>query len=244
MLNNIETNVATSSRYQKIVSSVSMDESIQNSITGVLSSRPHRDERSRRDLSALWAWPWPWHESGKLQWVARAKFRCRRSRLFGFSRRWPESGRFGRFSGPRGPKWRIHFWHLTQKERRGGRPECTQVTLFPYNCWVSAAKTRFGPVSGVPGPKRVLGNGRNRPKATGRNYAAGPFMHESGKLQWVERAKFRWRCSRLFAFSRRGSRTSHQESSIESSTICFFLVFFASISIHGVPSCHLSFSTP
>ena len=49
---------------------------------------------------------------------------------------------------------------LTQKERRGGRPECTQVTLFPYNCWVSAAKTRFGPVSGVPGPKRVLGNGR------------------------------------------------------------------------------------
>ena len=42
------------------------------------------------------------HQSGRFQGVERAKFRCRRSRLFGFSRRWPESGRFGRFSGPRG----------------------------------------------------------------------------------------------------------------------------------------------
>jgi hypothetical protein len=100
------------------------------------------------------------HQSGRFQGVERAKFRCRRSHLFGFSRRWPESGRFGRFSGPRGPKWKTHLLTLTQKERRGGRPECTQVTLFPYNYWVSAAKTRFGPVSGVPGPKRVLGNGR------------------------------------------------------------------------------------
>ena len=109
-------------------------------------------------------------------------------------------GPFRPFFGPQGPKWNIHFLHLTQKERRAGRPECTQVTLFPYNCWVSAAKTRFGPVSGVPGPKRVLGNGRNRPKATGRNYAAGPFMQESGKLQWVERAKFRWLRARLSRF--------------------------------------------
>ena len=140
------------------------------------------------------------HQSGRFQGVERAKLWCRRSHLFGFSRRWPESGRFGRFSGPRGPKWRIHLLTLTQKERRGGRPECTQVTLFPSKCWVSAAKTRFGPVSGVPGPKRVLGNGRNRPKATGRNYAAGPFMHESGKLQWVERAKCRCRRSRLSNF--------------------------------------------
>ena len=119
------------------------------------------------------------HQSGRFQGVERAKFRCRRSHLFGFSRRWPESGRFGRFSGPRGPKWKTHLLTLTQKERRGGRPECTQVTLFPYNCWVSAAKTRFGPVSGVRGPKRVLGNGRKWPKATGRDCAAGPFMPKS-----------------------------------------------------------------
>ena len=85
----------------------------------------------------------------------------------------------------------------------------TQVTLFPYNCWVSAAKTRFGPVSGVPGPKRVLGNGQNRPKATGRNYAAGPFLQESGKLQWVERAKFRCRRSRLSRFSRGWPQKGH-----------------------------------
>ena len=77
---------------------------------------------------------------------------------------------------------------LTQKERRGGRPECTQVTLFPYNYWVSAAKTRFGPVSGVPGPKRVLGNGRNRPKATGRNYAAGRLCkNPENSNGWNER---------------------------------------------------------
>ena len=49
------------------------------------------------------------HQSGRFQGVERAKFRCRRSHLFGFSRRWPESGRFGRFSGPRGPTWRFHF---------------------------------------------------------------------------------------------------------------------------------------
>ena len=131
------------------------------------------------------------------------------SHLFGFSRRWPESGRFGRFSGPRGPKWKNHFLHLTQKERCCARVRCTQVTLFPYNCWVSAAKTRFGPVSGVPGPKRVLGNGQNRPKATGRNYAAGPFLQESGKLQWVERAKFRCRRSRLSRFSRGWPQKGH-----------------------------------
>ena len=101
------------------------------------------------------------HQSGRFQGVEQAKFRCRRSHLFGFSRRWPESGRFGRFSGPRGPKWRFHFLHLTQKERRAGRAECTQVTLFPYNCWVCEAKTRFGPVSGVCGAKRVLQTAEN-----------------------------------------------------------------------------------
>merc|ERR1712051_918547 len=63
---------------------------------------------------------------------------------------WPKSGRFGRFSGPRGPKWKNLLLTLTQKERCCARARCTQVTLFPYNCWVSAAKTRFGPVSGVP----------------------------------------------------------------------------------------------
>ena len=79
---------------------------------------------------------------------------------------------------------------------------CTQVTLFPYNCWVRKEKTRFGPVSGVPGPKRVLGNGQKRSKATGRNYAAGPFIHESGKLQGVKRPKFRWLRACLSRFSR------------------------------------------
>ena len=142
------------------------------------------------------------HQSGRFQGVERAKFRCRRSHLFGFSRRWPESGRFGRFSGPRGPKWNIHFLHLTQKKQRAGRAGCTQVTLFPYNCWVRKEKTRFGPVSGVPGPKRVLGNGEKRSKATGRNYAAGPFIHESGKLQGVKRPKFRWLRACLSRFSR------------------------------------------
>ena len=128
--------------------------------------------------------------------------RCGRSRQFGFSLRWPQKGRFGPFSGPRGPKWNIHLVTLTQKERRAGRAECTQVTLFPYNCWVVGSKTRFGPVSGVPGPKRVLGNGRNRPKATGRSSVAGPFIHESGKLQGVNRPKFRWLRARLSRFSR------------------------------------------
>ena len=71
------------------------------------------------------------HQSGRFQGVERAKFRCRRSHLFGFSRRWPESGRFGRFSGPRGPKWRIHLLTLTQKERRGGRPECCLLYTSP-----------------------------------------------------------------------------------------------------------------
>ena len=90
------------------------------------------------------------HQSGRFQGVERAKFRCRRSHLFGFSRRWPESGRFGRFSGPRGPKWKNHFWYLTQKERCCARARCTQVTLFPYDCWVFEAKTRFRPVWGSP----------------------------------------------------------------------------------------------
>ena len=85
----------------------------------------------------------------------------------------------GRFSGPRGPIWRYHFWYLTQKERCTGKAECNQVTLFPYKYWVFEEKTRFGPVSGHLGPKRVSGNCRKWPKATGRNCVAEPFMHES-----------------------------------------------------------------
>ena len=157
----------------------------------------------KTDFRRKWAVAGPFfHQFGRFQGVKRPKFRCRRSRRFGFSRRWPETGRFGRFSGPRGPKWNIHFLHLTQKEQRAGRAGCTQVTLFPYNCWVRKEKTRFGPVSGVPGPKRVLGNGEKRSKATGRNYAAGPFIHESGKLQGVKRPKFRWLRACLSRFSR------------------------------------------
>ena len=84
------------------------------------------------------------HQSGRFQGVRRPKFRCGRSRQFDFSRCPPETGRFGRFLGPRGPKWNIHFFQFTQKERCAGRAECTQVTLFPYNCWVFEEKTRFG----------------------------------------------------------------------------------------------------
>ena len=142
------------------------------------------------------------NQSEKFQRVKRSKFRWRRSRRFGFSRRWPETGRFGRFSGPRGPKWENHFLHLTQKERRAGRAGCTQATLFPYDCGVSSAKTPFGPVSGAHGPKRVTGNGRKRPSATGRKAVAGAFMNQSGKLQRVKRSKFRWLRARLSRFSR------------------------------------------
>ena len=116
-------------------------------------------------------------------------------------------GRFGGFSGPRGPKWENHFWDLTQKERRAGRAGCTQATLFPYDCGVSSAKTPFGPVSGAHGPKRVTGNGRKRPSATGRKAVAGPFMNQSEKFQRVKRSKFRWRRSRRFGFSRRWPET-------------------------------------
>ena len=59
-----------------------------------------------------------------------------------------------------------HFWHLTQKERRADRARCTQATLFPYDCGGLRAKTRFEPVSGAHGPKRVSGNGQKRPSAT------------------------------------------------------------------------------
>ena len=48
---------------------------------------------------------------------------------------------------------------LGRKERRAGQARCTQATLFPYDGGVLREKTRFGPVSGVPGPKRVLANG-------------------------------------------------------------------------------------
>ena len=132
------------------------------------------------DVRQKWAVAGPFfHQSGPFQGVRRPKFRCGRSRQFDFSRCTPETGRFGRFSGPRGPKWRIHFLHLTQKERCTGQAECTQGTLFPYKYWVFEEKMRFGPVSGLPGPKRVSGNCRKWPKATGRNCVAGPFMHES-----------------------------------------------------------------
>ena len=106
------------------------------------------------------------NQSEKFQRVKRPKFRWPHSRQFGFSRLWPETGRFGRFSGPRGPKWDIHFLTLTQKERRAGRARCTQATLFPYDCGGLRAKTPFGPVSGAHGPKRVSGNGQKRPSAT------------------------------------------------------------------------------
>ena len=61
------------------------------------------------------------HQSGRFQGVERAKFRCRRSHLFGFSRRWPESGRFGRFSGPRGPKCSLIDSHPEGATRRPTR---------------------------------------------------------------------------------------------------------------------------
>ena len=82
------------------------------------------------------------------------------------------------------------------------QPARAKFILFPYNCLVFEGKTRFGPVWGVPWPKLVLGNGQKRPKATGRNYAAGPFIHESGKLQGVKRSKFRLLRARLSRFSR------------------------------------------
>ena len=49
------------------------------------------------------------HQSGWFQGVKSPKCWCRRSRRFGFSRWWPETGRFARFSGPRGPKWSVHL---------------------------------------------------------------------------------------------------------------------------------------
>ena len=100
------------------------------------------------------------------------------------------------------PEWKYHHDHYHYPAGARSRPECTQVTLFPYNCWVFVEKTRFGPVSGVPGPKRVLGNGRNRPKATGRSSVAGPFLHESGKLHWIKEPKFCWLRACLSRFSR------------------------------------------
>ena len=92
--------------------------------------------------------------------------------------------------------------HLTQKERRGGRARCNQATLFPYDCGGLRAKTRFEPVLGAHGPKRVSGNGQKRPSATGRKAVAGPFMNQSEKFQWVKRSKFRWLRARLSRFSR------------------------------------------
>ena len=42
----------------------------------------------------------------------------------------------------------------------------------------NAIRVRFG------GPPAEKCSGK-RPKSTGRNFVAGPFMHESGKLHWV-----------------------------------------------------------
>ena len=73
------------------------------------------------DFRQKWAVAGPFfNQSGQFQGVKRPKFRCRRSRQFDFSRCPPETGRFGRFSGPRGPKWSVHFLLLTQKERCTG----------------------------------------------------------------------------------------------------------------------------
>ena len=75
----------------------------------------------KTDFRRKWAVAGPFfHQSGQFQGVRRPKFRCGRSRQFDFSRCPPETGRFGRFSGPRGPKWSVHFWYLTQKERCTG----------------------------------------------------------------------------------------------------------------------------
>ena len=135
------------------------------------STPPRRQVKT--DFQQKWAVAGPFfHQSGRFQGVRQPKFRCGRSRQFDFSRCMPETGRFGRFLGPRGPKWRIHFLHATQKKRCTGQSECTQVTLFPYKYWVFEEKMQFGPVSGHPGPKRVSGNCRKYPKATGRNCVA------------------------------------------------------------------------
>ena len=59
----------------------------------------------------------------------------------------------------RGPKWSVHFLHMTQKERCADWAECTLVTLFPYMIdGFEERKRNSG--SGVPGPKRVLENSR------------------------------------------------------------------------------------
>ena len=54
------------------------------------------------------------------------------------------NGAFRPFFRPQGAKWKNHCWYLIQTERCTGRAECTQVTLFPYKCWVFEEKTRFG----------------------------------------------------------------------------------------------------
>ena len=72
----------------------------------------------------------------------------------------------------------------------------------PFFHNIVSAKTRFWPVSGAPGPKRVPENDRKQGKATGRKAVAGAFMNQSGKLQRVKRPKFRWLRARLSRFSR------------------------------------------
>ena len=44
------------------------------------------------------------------------------------------------FFGPSGSKMENHFCTFTQKEQRAGWAGCTQVTLFPYDCWVFEEK--------------------------------------------------------------------------------------------------------
>ena len=78
----------------------------------------------KTDFRQKWAVAGPFfHQSGQFQGVRRPKFRCGRSRQFDFFRCTPETGRFGRFSGPRGPK--ENFVHLTHPGRQGGHSETT-----------------------------------------------------------------------------------------------------------------------
>ena len=108
------------------------------------------------------------------------------------------NGPFRPFFGPQGAEMEVSLL-ASHPEGATGSPSR-----------VHPGKTRFGPVSGVPGPKRVLEKGRKLPKATGKNSVNGPFMHESGKLHWVKQIKFWWLRGRLPCFSSGWPQTKPQ----------------------------------